>query len=156
MKTVTEVSKITGVSVRTLHHYHAIGLLKPDRVTESGYRLYGDAALTRLHNILLLRQLKFPLKEIGNILDSPRFDPMAALEQQIQLLELQRQQLDALIAQARQIQKTGVIPMDFTPFDKSRQEAYAAEAKAKPMPTGNLKKRPPANLSRSCRIPATL
>jgi len=131
MKTVKEVSHITGVSVRTLHHYDSMGLLKPTRVTEAGYRLYDDAALGRLHTILLLRQLRFPLKEIKEILDTPGFDPIQALEAQIQLLEVQRKQLDGLIAHAREIQRTGVISMNFKLFDNSKLEAYAAEAKAK-------------------------
>ncbi|MGM9602187.1 MAG: MerR family transcriptional regulator [Faecousia sp.] len=131
MKTVKEVSRITGVSVRTLHHYDAIGLLKPTRVTEAGYRLYDDTALRRLQAILLFRELQFPLKEIKEILDSPGFDPKEALAQQIHLLELQRQHLDALISHARQIQKTGVITMDFSAFDTTEMDAYAAEAKAK-------------------------
>ena len=131
MKTVKEVSRITGVSVRTLHHYDAIGLLKPTRVTEAGYRLYDDTALRRLQTILLFRELQFPLKEIREILDSPGFDPKEALEQQIRLLELQRQHLDALISHARRIQMTGVTLMDFSPFDRSQMEEYAAQAKAK-------------------------
>ena len=64
MKTVHEVSRFTGISVRTLHHYDAIGLLKPTEVTEEGYRLYDDAALGRLQIILMFPQLRFPLKEI--------------------------------------------------------------------------------------------
>ena len=131
MKTVKEVSMLTGVSVRALHHYDAIGLLKPSRVTEAGYRLYDEASLGRLQAILLFRELQFPLKEIRQILDSPEFDPREALEQQIRLLELQRQHLDALISHARQIQTTGVLPMDFTPFDRSELDEYAAQAKAK-------------------------
>lgn len=131
MKTVKEVSRLTGVSVRTLHHYDAIGLLKPTRVTEAGYRLYDDTALWRLQNILLFRQLQFPLKEIREILDSPGFDPMQALDQQIRLLELQRAHLDDLISHARQIQKTGVINMDFSTFNTTELDRYAAEAKAK-------------------------
>ena len=131
MKTVKEVSRVTGVSVRTLHHYDAIGLLKPTRVTEAGYRLYDDTALRRLQTILLFRELQFPLKEIKEILDSPRFDPKDALEQQIHLLELQRQHLDALISHARKIQTTGVTLMDFSPFDRSALEEYTAQAKAK-------------------------
>ena len=79
MKTVKQVSQVSGVSVRTLHHYDAIGLLKPTRVTEAGYRLYDDAALERLQSILLFRELQFPLKEIGRILDAPGFDRQAAL-----------------------------------------------------------------------------
>ena len=129
MKTVNEVSKITGVSVRTLHHYDAIGLLKPAKVTEAGYRLYDTASLQRLHAILLLKELQFSLKDIKEILDAPGFDPMEALQQQIGLLELQRQHLTELIAHARQIQETGVIPMDFSSFDTEKIDRYAAEAK---------------------------
>ena len=131
MKTVKEVSKLSGVSVRTLHHYDAIGLLKPTRVTEAGYRLYDDAALQRLQAILLFRELQFPLKEIKEILDSPGFNPMEALEQQIKLLELQRMHLEKLISHARRIQKTGVMDMNFKPFDKRDMDEYAAQAKAK-------------------------
>lgn len=131
MMTVKQVSRLTGVSVRTLHHYDEIGLLKPERVTEAGYRLYGDAALQRLHTILLFRQLQFPLKEICRILDEPGFDPQEALEQQIRLLELQRKQLDGLISHARKLQRTGVTQMDFTPFDTSELDRYAAQAKEK-------------------------
>ena len=131
MKTVKEVSRITGVSVRTLHHYDAIGLLNPAKITDAGYRLYDDTALRRLQTILFFRELEFPLQEIRVILDSPAFDPMDALESQIKLLELRRQHLDDLISHARDIQKAGVIDMNFKPFDKSQVDAYAAEAKAK-------------------------
>ena len=131
MKTVKEVSLLTGVSVRTLHHYDAIGLLKPTRVTEAGYRLYDDTALRRLQTILLFRQLQFPLKEIRDILDSPDFDPMEALTQQIHLLELQRKHLDNLISHARKIQTTGVFSMDFSTFDTTELDQYTAEAKAR-------------------------
>ena len=131
MKTVKEVSHLTGVSVRTLHHYDAIGLLKPTRVTDAGYRLYDDGALRRLQNILLFRELQFPLKQIRAILDSPGFDPMQALEQQIRLLELRRTHLDKLISHARDIQENGVMNMDFSAFDTAEMDKYAAEAKAK-------------------------
>lgn len=131
MKTVKEVSQLTGVSVRTLHHYDAIGLLKPTRVTQAGYRLYDDAAVQRLQTILLFRELQFPLKEIKQILDFPGFDPTEALAQQIKLLELKRKHLDELIAQARAIQKTGVRTMNFSAFDTTEMDRYAAEAKAK-------------------------
>ena len=129
MKTVQQVSKFTGVSVRTLHHYDSIGLLKPTQITESGYRLYDEQALARLQTILFFRELEFPLKQIGEILDNPAFDPVSALDDQIRLLELRREQLDKLISHAKNIQKTGVIPMDFSAFDRSRQDTYAAEAK---------------------------
>ena len=130
MKTVTQVSRLTGVSVRTLHHYDAIGLLKPSYLTEAGYRLYDTQALRRLQTILLFRELRFPLKEIRRILDTPGFDPESALEQQIRLLELQREHLDSLIAYARHIQKTGGIELSFKAFDTSKMDDYAAQAKA--------------------------
>ena len=131
MKTVQEVSRLTGVSVRTLHHYDAIGLLKPTKVTEAGYRLYDDAALSRLHSILLFRELQFPLKEIKGILDSPQFDSDKALERQIELLELQRKRLGELIDHARELKEKGCTRMGFKAFDKSELEQYKAEAKAK-------------------------
>ena len=131
MKTVKEVSILTGISVRTLHHYDAIGLLKPTRITQAGYRLYDDAALKRLQTILIFRELEFPLKEIRRILDSPDFDPTVALQQQIELLQLRRDHLDNLIAHARTIKDTGVIDMSFKAFDKSKMEQYEAQAKAK-------------------------
>ena len=85
MKTVKEVSAISGVSVRTLHHYDAIGLLNPSQVTEAGYRLYDERALARLQHILLLRELQFPLRQIMEILDAPGFDGKQALADQIRL-----------------------------------------------------------------------
>lgn len=129
MKTVNEVSKLTGVSVRALHHYDAIGLLNPTQVTDAGYRLYDDTALARLQTILLFRELQFPLKEIKSILDSPDFNREQALKQQIGLLELQRRQLDTLISFAREIIETGVNKMDFSAFDKTEIEQYKAEVK---------------------------
>lgn len=131
MRTVNEVSKITGVSVRTLHHYDAIGLLKPTKVTAAGYRMYDDTAISRLQSILLFRELQFPLKEIKSILDSPNFDPTEALTQQIELLELQYKRMGELISFAREIKDKGVTTMSFEVFDKSEIERYKAEAKAK-------------------------
>ena len=130
MRTVNEVSKLTGVSVRTLHHYDAIGLLKPTAVSEAGYRLYDDRALERLQQILLFRELEFPLKEIKAILESPNFDRSKALEQQITLLTLKKEHLEKLIDLACEIKTTGVNKMDFTAFDTSKIDEYAAEAKA--------------------------
>ena len=131
MRTVKEVSKITGVSVRTLHHYDAIGLLKPTKVTEAGYRMYDDIALSRLQNILLFRELQFPLKEIKVILDSPNFDPTEAIAQQIELLELQYKHIGELITFAREIQSKGVTIMNFDVFDKNEIEKYKEEVKTK-------------------------
>ncbi len=129
MRTVKEVSRLTGVSVRTLHYYDAIGLLKPSEVTEAGYRLYDDTALSRLQSILLFRELQFPLKEIREILDSSEFDPSEALAQQIELLELQYRHLGELISFAREIQEKGVRKMDFRVFDTGMIEQYKAEVK---------------------------
>ena len=74
MMTVKEVSELTGVSIRTLQYYDKIGLLKPAEYTESGYRLYDDIALEKLQQILLFRELEFPLKEIKDIISRPDFD----------------------------------------------------------------------------------
>jgi DNA-binding transcriptional MerR regulator len=131
MKTVQEVSRLAGVSVRTLHHYDAIGLLKPTKVTGAGYRFYDDGALSRLHSILLFRELQFPLKEIGEMLDNPKFDPDEALERQIELLELQRKRLGELIDHARELKEKGSAHMGFKAFDKSELEQYKAEAREK-------------------------
>ena len=131
MMTVAEVSRLTGVSVRTLHHYDAIGLLKPAQIKQAGYRLYDVQALRRLQAILLFRELQFPLREIRAILDSDAFDPDEALSQQIRLLEMQRDRLDGIIARAREIQTTGADIMNFDAFDKSCIDEYAEEAKAR-------------------------
>jgi DNA-binding transcriptional MerR regulator len=129
MKTVKQVSRLTGISVRALHHYDAIGLLKPSQVTGAGYRLYDDAALSRLQQIMLFRALEFPLGEIKEILDRPDYDPMAALQQQITLLELRRQHLDKLIDHARHIQEKGEFIMDFKAYDHAKLDEYARQAK---------------------------
>ena len=131
MRTVNEISKLTGVSVRTLHHYDAIDLLKPTELTPAGYRLYDDTALSRLQTILMFRELQFPLKEIKAILDSPTFDPKEALAQQIKLLELQLKHTKELISFARKIQEKGVNEMNFDAFNKAELEQYAAEVKEK-------------------------
>lgn len=129
MKTVNEVSKLTGISVRTLHHYDDIGLLKPTTVTEAGYRLYDDTALERLQHILLFKELQFPLKDIKEILESPDFDRKKALEQQIKLLTMKKEHLENLILFARGIKLLGVKNMDFSAFDTKKLDDYAAEAK---------------------------
>ena len=94
MKTVNEVSTLTGVTVRTLQYYDTIGLLPPAERTEAGYRLYDDAALSRLQQILLFKELGFQLGEIKSILDNPLFDRDHALMQQIELLTMQRDRLE--------------------------------------------------------------
>ena len=129
MMTVNEVSKISGISVRTLHHYDHIGLLPATEVTKAGYRLYDESALERLQQILLFKALEFPLKEIKEILDSPGFDRNKALEQQIHLLELRKEHLQNLIDLARGIKEIGVKHMSFEAFDTKKIDEYAAQAK---------------------------
>lgn len=130
MKTVHEVSTLAGISIRTLHHYDAIGLLSPTQTTEAGYRLYDDSALEQLQLILLFRELQFPLKEIREIINSSNFDRNKALEQQIQLLELKKEHLQNLIDLAKGIKAIGVKKlMDFSAFDTKKIDEYAKQAK---------------------------
>lgn len=129
MMTVNEVSKISGMSIRSLHYYEEIGLLPATEVTQAGYRLYDDNALARLQLILLFRELQFPLKEIKTILDNPDFDRSKALEQQIHLLELRKEHLQNLIDLARGIKMIGVKHMNFEAFDTRKIDEYAEEAK---------------------------
>lgn len=130
MMTVHEVSKISGVSIRALHHYDHIGLLQATEVTKSGYRLYDETALERLQHILLFKELEFSLKDIKEILDSPGFDRSKALEQQIHLLELRKEHLQNLIDLAWGIKAIGVKQMSFDAFDTKKIDEYAAQAKA--------------------------
>ncbi len=130
MMTVHEVSRLTGVSIRTLQYYDRIGLLPPDKVTEAGYRLYDAPSLEKLQQILLFRELEFPLKEIGRIVNSPGFDKNKALSQQIELLTLKKERIEGLIGLARRIQSEGEKTMSFDAFDNAKLEEYAAQAKA--------------------------
>lgn len=128
MKTVQEIAKQAHVSVRTLHHYDAIGLLKPTEITDAGYRLYDDAALERLYLILLFRELEFPLKEIQGILDAPDFDRNRILEQQVQMLKAKANHLQTLIHLANGIKLTGVRNLKFKNWDPKKIDEYGAQA----------------------------
>ena len=129
MMTVNDVSKMTGVSIRTLQYYDNIGLLKPSGSTDTGYRLYDDTALERLQQILLFRELEFSLKDISRIISADNFDRDKALEQQIELLTMKRERIDNLIEFARKIRTTGVDIMDFSVFDTKKMKEYEAKAK---------------------------
>ena len=129
MMTVNEVSKLTGVSVRTLHYYDKIGLLTPAVTTEAGYRLYDDTNLERLQQILLFKELEFSLKDIKKMIDSPGFDRRKALSEQIELLTLKKEHFENLISYAKQIRSKGEYDMDFKAFDNAKIENYKAEAK---------------------------
>ena len=129
MLTVKQLADKCGVSVRTLHHYDAIGLLKPAQVTDAGYRLYDDAALERLYLILLFRELGFRLKDIRGILDAPDFDRNRVLGQQIELLEKKRRHLECITNMARGVQMMGVNDMEFDGFNPEKLDDYARQAK---------------------------
>ena len=129
MMTVHEVSKLAGVSIRTLQYYDKIGLLRPTGYTDAGYRLYDDADLERLQHILLFRELEFPLKDIKAIINSPDFDRSKALEQQIELLRLKKEHIENLMNFAFGIKMLGVKNMDFRAFDRSKLDKYFRQAK---------------------------
>ncbi len=130
MKTVNQIAKQTGVSVRTLHHYDAIGLLKPTKITEAGYRLYDADALERLYLIIVYRELGFSLKKIGELLNAPDFDRNSALDEQIALLEQKKEQIQNRITFARGLQLTGVRNLNYEGFDYKKIDDYSAQAKA--------------------------
>lgn len=96
-RTVTSVAKAAGVSVRTLHHYDEVGLLKPSRVGANGYRTYSREDIERLQLILLLKKLRFSLEDVRALLQTPGFDRRAALENQLVLLKERRRELGVLI-----------------------------------------------------------
>ena len=129
MMTVHEVSRLSGVSIRTLQYYDRIGLLHPAGYTDAGYRLYDDTDLERLQHILLFRELEFPLKDIKAIINSPDFDRSKALEQQIELLKLKKEHIENLMNFALGIKMLGVKQMDFKAFDRSKLDEYSRRAK---------------------------
>ncbi|HFU4116735.1 TPA: MerR family transcriptional regulator [Streptococcus suis] len=127
--TVKQISQLTGLTVRTLHHYDQIGLLKPAFVAENGYRYYNQENLARLQEILLFRELDFSLKDIQQLLDVTEINRQQVLRDHITLLELKRERLDRIINHARLLIKKGGEVMDFHVFDSSQLEEYKAEAK---------------------------
>ena len=130
MKTVKEVSKLTGISIRALHHYDAIDLLKPTQVTVAGYRLYDGAAIEKLYMILVFRELGLSLKEIADILHAPDYDRNRVLEKQVNLMQARICKLQDRIALAKGILTAGVKYMDFEGFDPRKMDDYSAQAKA--------------------------
>ena len=94
---ISEVAKLTGITVRTLHYYDEIGLLKPSEITEAGYRLYSREDLEILQQILFFRELDFPLSQIKEIMNNPNYDKEEALKKQKELLIQQRQRIEGLI-----------------------------------------------------------
>lgn len=118
MKSISQVARLTGVSIRTLQYYDEIGLLKPSELTAAGYRMYDDNALQTLQQILFFKELGFPLKEIKEILEKPDFDRIAAFKKQKELFLLKRERLDRLIQLLERLEK-GEQCMSFKEFDLS-------------------------------------
>ena len=126
---IKEFSRFTGVSVRTLHYYDEIGLLKPARVDKStGYRYYDEQSLLRMQEILFYRELDFSLKSIEEILSSPHYDKTQALKEQKALLILKKERLENLISAIDSAMKGENI---MKAFDNSKFEQYKAEAREK-------------------------
>lgn len=123
MRSVKEVSQLTGISVRTLHYYDQIGLLKPTSLSDAGYRLYDDKALEILRQILFFREFDMPLKEIKAILENPKFDKNMILCGQKKMLELKRNRLNRLIYSIDEILK-GESEMDFEVFSRKEIEEF--------------------------------
>ncbi|HGD0495965.1 TPA: MerR family transcriptional regulator [Streptococcus agalactiae] len=130
MKTVKEISHISGISVRTLHYYDEIDLLPPSFVGENGYRYYDDESLIKLQEILLFKELEFPLKKIKEIMDSPNYVRNQALLDQIRWLELKKQRLEEVIEHAKSIQR-GKNMSDFTAYNQEELEAFQEEARTR-------------------------
>lgn len=118
MRTVKQVSALTGVSVRTLQFYDEIGLFKPTQVTDAGYRLYDDASSEILQQILFFKELDFTLKEIKIIMDNPQFDKVEAFKKQKALIQIKRDRLNGLLSLLEEIEK-GEKMMSFIEFDMS-------------------------------------
>ena len=128
---IKEFAKLCGVSVRTLHYYDEIGLLKPAFVDEqNSYRFYDEKSLMRIQEILFFKELDFPLKSISEILSSPDYDKQKALKEQRKLLILKKQRLERIIDALDNAQK-GKITMnafDNNDYDTARKQ-YEVEAK---------------------------
>ena len=117
MKTVKDVSEITGVSIRTLRYYDEIGLLNPTQLTEVGYRLYDNKALEKLQQIMFFRELEIPLADIKEIMENPNYDKEQILLTQKSLLENKRNRLNGIIELITDVTK-GVNTMSFEAFNE--------------------------------------
>jgi MerR family transcriptional regulator, thiopeptide resistance regulator len=131
---VGEVAALSGVTVRTLHHYDRIGLLSPSGRTAAGYRQYGPADLDRLHQVLLYRELGFPLEEVATLLDDPSADPEAHLRRQHRLLRDRLERTSAMVAAVEKEMEARSMGISLTPeekfelFGEGYSEDYEREA----------------------------
>jgi len=121
VRTVKEISNITGISVRTLHYYDEIGLLKPTNKSDAGYRLYDGKALERLQQILFFREFDIPLKEIKAVMDNPALDRNHILQMQRKMLITKIERMEHLVASIDDILE-GDNRMDFAIFNKTEIE----------------------------------
>lgn len=128
MMTVKELSKLTGISVRTLHYYDEIGLFLPTEKSEAGYRLYDDKALEILQQILFFREFDIPLKDIKAVMENPELEKNEILKMQRNMLIKKKERIEKLIKSIDDILK-GDNNMDFTIFNKTEleemQKSYA-------------------------------
>ncbi|MGX9295964.1 MerR family transcriptional regulator [Tsukamurella sp. MT6.1] len=134
-RTVGAIARMTGVSVRTLHHYDEIGLVVPSGRTSAGYRVYDDADVERLHQVLTYRELGFPLEQIATLLDDPSADAMAHLEQQRKLLSERIDRLHRMVAAVEDMMNSKQQGVQLTAEEQAEifgdnwmGEEYAAEA----------------------------
>jgi DNA-binding transcriptional MerR regulator len=129
---INDVAKLTGVTVRTLHYYDEIGLLKPEEVNQSGYRIYTEKSLERLQQILFFRELDFPLEEIKGLMEDPLYDEKLAMRSHMELLIKKRERLDRIIGLLNN-KIEGDEKMSFKEFDSTEiqavKEKYAQEVK---------------------------
>ncbi len=126
---IKKFAELTGVSVRTLHYYDEIGLLKPSSVDRfTGYRYYDESSVLRMQEILFYRELDFSLKSIAEILSSPNYDREKALKEQKKLLTLKKERLERLILSIDDAVKGESV---MSAFDNSEFEAYKSETKEK-------------------------
>lgn len=131
--TVQQLAHLSGVTVRTLHHYDEIGLLSPARKGSNGYRQYGEAELLKLQQIMFFRELEFPLKEIETILKNPKFDIATALTDHRKLIELRKKRLNTLLKTidktlTKTIHKNSMTDTElYDGFSHEESEKYAEE-----------------------------
>jgi MerR family transcriptional regulator, thiopeptide resistance regulator len=139
--TVNQLSKLAGVSVRTLHYYDEIGLLRPDAIRPNGYREYGDVAVLKLQQIMFYRELEISLEDIKAMVSHPDFDAVAALEMHRLSLQGRARRLERLIQTVNDtiLHMKGLKEMNqkqlFEAFSEEEQEKYAREAEQMYDPT---------------------
>ncbi|MBK8617377.1 MAG: MerR family transcriptional regulator [Anaerolineales bacterium] len=134
MFTVKQLSKMAGVTPRTLHHYDDIGLLKPSHVGDNGYRYYGEESMLKLQQILFYRELGFPLEDIKQIMGRRDFDVLSALETHKESLSRQMERTKRLLVTVdntiQHLKGEKIMSQSdlFEGFSEEEQEKYAQEA----------------------------